>query len=84
MNRAPFRSPRRAIAALAALAWIALFAASSAAAAPPSQVERWKGRFCTATRCAGAPSSPWGTAAAFGAVVLAAGWIARRPHAHTD
>jgi hypothetical protein len=84
MRRIHIRSPLRALATLAAVAWLALVAATSASATLPSQAERWKGRFCTPTGCAGAASSPWGTAAGFGSVVLAAGWMARRPRAHSD
>jgi hypothetical protein len=84
VSRNPIHSPLRAFAALAAVAWLALVAATPAAATRPSQAERWKGRFCTSTGCAGAPSSPWGMAAGFGTVVLAAGWIARRPRTHSD
>jgi len=52
--------------------------AGSASDTHREQVEAWRGRFCTPTGCAGADESPWGSAAGFGVVVLATGWIARR------
>ena len=52
--------------------------AGSASDTRREQVEAWRGRFCTPTGCAGTDESPWGSAAGFGVVVLATGWIARR------
>jgi hypothetical protein len=89
MSRNPVhRSPFRALATVIAIAWLALTAAAAGGAAPeddtsgapagPSQIERWKGRFCPPTGCAGAVSSPWGAAVGFAAAVLATGWFARR------
>jgi len=83
------------LAAVIAVSWLALAPAAAVAAAPeggarasapatePSQLERWKGRFCTATRCAGAPASPWSAGAGFAAAILAAGWISRRQPARS-
>jgi len=92
MGRNPVhRSPLRPLAAIITVAWLALSAGAAGAAAPEdagatptgrAQIERWKGRFCTPTGCAGTPASPWGAAAGFGAAILATGWIARRQPAH--
>ncbi|MGE4609504.1 MAG: hypothetical protein AAEJ52_22445, partial [Myxococcota bacterium] len=46
--------------------------------ATTQQADDWRGRYCTATSCAGAPSRPGSAALGFGSAVLAAGWIARR------
>jgi hypothetical protein len=83
------------LAAIVAAAWLALAPATAVAAAPEggaetslsaterSQLERWKGRFCTATSCAGAPASPWSAAAGFASAILATGWISRRQPARS-
>jgi len=82
------------LAAIVAATWLALAPATAVAAAPEggaaaeaterSQLERWKGRFCTATRCAGTPASPWSAAAGFATAILATGWISRRQPARND
>ena len=86
---APPSSTRVTAAALAAVLWLGVAAAAGAAApdgASPetpnaSAVELRRGRFCTATSCRDAPASPLGAAASFGAAILAARWLSRRPGA---
>jgi hypothetical protein len=86
MRRTP--ASRCRLRALVTLACVALAAATAGAAAAEgdaaaagiqrSQIERWKGRFCTSTGCAEVPAAPWGMVAGFGAAVFASRWIARR------
>jgi hypothetical protein len=84
---APLPFSRAAVALLTALLWIGAAAVAGAATpdevspttANASEIEQWKGRFCTATSCRNAPASPISAAASFGAAILAIRWMARRP-----
>jgi hypothetical protein len=78
--------PLARIAPILAIAVLAL-AAGQAGATPPadaspvrerSQMEPWKGRHCTPTRCAGSQASPWSAAIGFGAAIITTRWVARR------
>ena len=78
--------PLARIGQILAVSLLAL-AAGHAEATPPanassvrerSQMELWKGRYCTPTRCAGSQASPWTAAMGFGAAILTTRWVARR------
>ncbi len=62
--------------------WLALLPATASAAAPrlpdPDEAASMRGRFCSFTRCTGAPAQPWSTALGFAAGAVASGWIGRR------
>ncbi len=45
---------------------------------------RWRGQYCTAIGCAGAPAKPWSVAIGFGGAALAAIWIGRRRKGGTE
>jgi hypothetical protein len=62
--------------------WIALLPQMATAATPeipgPGDAASMRGRFCTFTRCTGAPAQPWSTALGFAVVAVASGWIGSR------
>ena len=62
--------------------WIALLPQTASAATPQlpdaDEVAAMRGRFCSFTRCTGAPGQPWSTALGFAAVAVASGWIGHR------
>ena len=71
----------RGILATATL-WVALLTQTAGAATPPlpdpADAASMRGRFCSFTRCTGAPARPWSNALGFAAVAVASGWIGHR------
>ena len=62
--------------------WIALLPQTAAAETPQSadagDSASMSGRFCSPTRCSGAPAHPGSSALGFAAAAVASGWIGRR------
>jgi hypothetical protein len=52
--------------------------AATPQSADPGEAASLRGRFCSFTRCTGAPAQPWSTALGFAAAAVAIGWIGRR------